>query len=112
MQFNKKLSNTKISRIIRNSFAVQGDVYKQTDLDRLFSEVTSKFGNIEVLFVNAAHAKLAPIADTTEAFFDEMINVNFKGAYFTLQKAIPYLNNNSSVIVTTSWLPTERRLQD
>ena len=33
-----------------------------------------------------------------------MINVNLKGAYFTLQKAIPFLNNNASVIITTSWL--------
>lgn len=93
-----------ITELGSNSFAVQGDVCKQTDLDGLFSEVASKFGNIDVLFVNAAQAKLAPMADTTEAFFDEMINVNFKGAYFTLQKAIPYLNNNASVIITTSWL--------
>src|SRR5205814_4463504 len=48
--------------------------------------------------------KLASIAYTTEAFFDEMINVNFKGAYFTLQKAIAHLSDHASVIITTSWL--------
>jgi NAD(P)-dependent dehydrogenase (short-subunit alcohol dehydrogenase family) len=93
-----------IKELGSSSFAVQGDVCKQTDLDRLFTETKNKFGQIDILFVNAAQAKLAPIADTTEAFFDEMINVNFKGAYFTLQKAIPHLNNNASVIFTTSWL--------
>ena len=87
-----------------NSFAVQGDVCKLSDLDKLFSETKSKFGGIDVLFVNAAQAKLAPIAETTEAFFEEMMNINFKGAYFSLQRAIPYLNNNASVIITTSWL--------
>jgi NAD(P)-dependent dehydrogenase (short-subunit alcohol dehydrogenase family) len=93
-----------ISELGTNSYAVQGDVCKLTDLDKLFSQTKSRFGVIDILFVNAAQAKLAPIADTTEAFFDEMININFKGAYFTLQRAIPHLNNNASVIITTSWL--------
>jgi NAD(P)-dependent dehydrogenase (short-subunit alcohol dehydrogenase family) len=92
-----------VSELGSMGFAVQGDVCKQTDLDKLFAETKNKFGAVDILFVNAAQAKLAPIVDT-EAFFDEMINVNFKGAYFTLQKAIPYLNNNASIIITTSWL--------
>jgi NAD(P)-dependent dehydrogenase (short-subunit alcohol dehydrogenase family) len=87
-----------------NCFAVQGDVSKTPDLDRLYAQTKLKFGGIDILFVNAAQAKLAPIADTTEAFFDEMIAINFKGAYFTLQRAIPFLNANASVIMTTSWL--------
>lgn len=87
-----------------NSYAIQGDVCKLTDLEKLFTETKTKFGAVDILFVNAAQAKLAPIADTTEVFFDEMMNVNFKGAYFTLQRAIPYLNENASVIITTSWL--------
>ena len=87
-----------------NSFAVQGDVTKLTDLDSLFAEATSKFGGIDILFVNVGQGKLAPIAETTEEFFDKMINVNFKGAYFSLQKAVAHLNTNASVIITTSWL--------
>jgi len=87
-----------------NSISVQGDVSKISDLDRLYSITKSKFGGIDILFVNAAQAKLAPIADTTEHLFDEMIGINFKGAYFTLQRAIPHLNNDASVIITTSWL--------
>ncbi|HET9429795.1 MAG TPA: SDR family oxidoreductase [Chitinophagaceae bacterium] len=88
----------------KSCLGVQGDVTKLADLDRLFLETKAKFGGIDVLFVNAAQAKLSPIADTTEAFFDEMMAINFKGAYYTLQKAIPYLNNGASVIFTTSWL--------
>ena len=87
-----------------NSISVQGDVSKVSDLDRLYSITISRFGGIDILFVNAAQAKLAAIADTTEDLFDEMIGINFKGAYFTLQRAIPHLNNNASVIITTSWL--------
>lgn len=100
----KQALDEAVSELGSNSFAVQGDVCKQTDLDKLFAETKSKFGSIDILFVNAAQSKLAPIADTSEAFFDEMINVNFKGAYFTLQKAIAHLNKNASIIITTSYL--------
>jgi NAD(P)-dependent dehydrogenase (short-subunit alcohol dehydrogenase family) len=89
-----------------DSYAVQGDVANLNDLAKLFSETNSKFGKIDVLVVNAAQAKLAPISDTSEKLFDEMVNINFKGGFFTLQQAIPFLNNNASVIVMTSWLNT------
>jgi NAD(P)-dependent dehydrogenase (short-subunit alcohol dehydrogenase family) len=86
-----------------NCFAVQGDVSNLADLDRLFAETKAKFGNIDVLHINAAMVKLSSIEATSEGFFNEMMNVNFKGAFFSLQKAIPFLNNNSSVIFTTSY---------
>jgi len=87
-----------------NCHAINGDVSQLIDLENLFHETESKYGGIDILFINAAQAKLASIADTSESFFDEMINVNLKGAYFTLQKSIPFLNDNASVIITTSWL--------
>ena len=87
-----------------NSHGVKGDVTVLADLDRLYSETKSKFGKIDALFINVGKGKLAPIADTDEAFFDDMIDVNFKGSYFSLQRAIAHLNDNASVIITTSWL--------
>jgi NAD(P)-dependent dehydrogenase (short-subunit alcohol dehydrogenase family) len=100
----KQALDQAVSELGTNCYAVQGDVCKLADLDKLFSETKSKFGTVDILFVNAGKAKLTSIADTTETFFDEMINVNFKGAYFTLQRAIPHLSHNASVIITTSWL--------
>ena len=93
-----------VKQLGSNSYAVQGDVTNQSDLDRLFSDTKSKFGGVDVLFINVGKGKLAPIEDTDEAFFDDMINVNFKGSYFTLQKGIKNLNPKASVIITTSWL--------
>jgi len=87
-----------------NSYGVQGDVTNHADLDRLFAETKSKFGGIDTLFINVGKGKLAPVADTDEAFFDDMMDVNFKGSYFTLQKAIKNLNPKASVVITTSWL--------
>jgi NAD(P)-dependent dehydrogenase (short-subunit alcohol dehydrogenase family) len=88
----------------KNSFAVRGDVSNLKDLETLFLETKSRFGKIDILLVNAAQAKLASIAETSEQFFNEMVDINFKGGFFTLQKAIPYLNDNASVVLITSWL--------
>ena len=55
-----------------------------------------------MLFVNAGVAKFAPLADTSEGAYDEMFDINIKGAYFTIQKAIPFLNDGASIILNTS----------
>ncbi len=86
------------------SYGIQGDVTNISDLEKLYTETKSKFGGIDIVFINVGQGKLAPIAETSETFFDEMINVNLKGAYFSLQKAIAHLNPNASIIITTSWL--------
>jgi len=82
--------------------AVQSDVAKLTDIDKLFAEVSQKLGKIDVLFVNAGVAKFAPLADTPESVFDEQFDINIKGAYFTIQKALPFLNDGASIILNTS----------
>jgi NAD(P)-dependent dehydrogenase (short-subunit alcohol dehydrogenase family) len=81
---------------------VTADVTHLPELANLFKTVHEKLGKIDVLFVNAGIAKLAPLADATEAHFDEVMDINFKGAYFTIQKALPYLNDNASVILNGS----------
>jgi NAD(P)-dependent dehydrogenase (short-subunit alcohol dehydrogenase family) len=101
---NQKQLNAAKQELGSNCYSIQGDVTNLTDLERLYSETKLQFGGIDVLFVNVGQGKLAPIAETSEALFDEMIHVNFKGAYFSLQKALAHLNQHASVIVTTSWL--------
>jgi NAD(P)-dependent dehydrogenase (short-subunit alcohol dehydrogenase family) len=82
--------------------AVQADVAKPGELDKLYAEVNKKLGKIDVLFVNAGIAKFAPLADTSEGLFDEQFDINVKGAYFTIQKALPLLNDGASIILNTS----------
>jgi NAD(P)-dependent dehydrogenase (short-subunit alcohol dehydrogenase family) len=72
------------------------------DIDKLVSEVVKQFGKIDILLINAGITKFAPIELMTEDIFDEMMNVNFKGAYFTLSKFIPVLNDNASVVLLSS----------
>jgi NAD(P)-dependent dehydrogenase (short-subunit alcohol dehydrogenase family) len=100
----KQALDQAVKELGANGIAIQGDVTKLEDLERLYAETNLKFGGIDILFINVGQGKLSPVADTTEALFDEMIAVNFKGAYFSLQKAIAHLNKNASVIITTSWL--------
>src|SRR5258706_7710422 len=82
--------------------AVQADVAKLKEVDKLYTEVSQKLGKIDVLFVNAGIVTFAAFAETTESAYDEQFDINMKGAYFTIQKALPYLNDGASIILNTS----------
>jgi len=99
---SQKTLDAAIASLGKGLLAVQSDVAKLADIDKLFAEVAKKFGKIDVLFVNAGVAKFAPFAATTEALFDEQFDINVKGAYFTIQKALPHLNDGASIILNTS----------
>jgi len=82
--------------------ALEADVSQLDELDKLYGEVSKKLGKIDVLFVNAGVAKFAPLVDTSEGTYDEQFGTNVKGAYFTIQKALPLLNDGASIILNTS----------
>ena len=82
--------------------AVHADVSRLADLDRLFARTQERFGSIDVLFVNAGIGKFAPVEQTTEALYDEIMDINFKGAFFTVQKALPLLKGGGAIIINTS----------
>jgi NAD(P)-dependent dehydrogenase (short-subunit alcohol dehydrogenase family) len=86
------------------SISVQGDVSQLEDLDRLYSEVDAKFGKVDVLVANAGIGEFLPLEAADEAHFSRVVDVNFKGAFFTVQKAVPYLNEGASVVLTSSAL--------
>lgn len=91
-----------ITKLGPNALAVQTDVGVMSDLDRLYEETTARFGNVDVVVVNAGIAVAATLEDTDEATFDEISKINFKGAYFTVQKASPHLNEGASIIFISS----------
>jgi NAD(P)-dependent dehydrogenase (short-subunit alcohol dehydrogenase family) len=99
---SKKTLDEAVKSIGNGVLAVQSDVAKLADLDKLYAEVSQKLGKIDVLFVNAGVAKFAPLADTPESMYDEMFDINIKGAYFTIQKALPFLKDGGSIILNTS----------
>ncbi len=85
-----------------NVLVVQVDVTKLSEIDQLMAQASETFGKLDILFVNAGIFKGAPLEEVDEAAFDEMLNANLKGAYFTVQKALPILNTPASIIFNGS----------
>ncbi len=71
-------------------------------IDQLAAKLASDYGKIDVLFLNAGVAWLAPIEAVDEAFFDRTFNTNVKGLYFTVQKLLPLFTSGGSIILNTS----------
>jgi len=86
----------------QNALAVQGDVRKLGDIERLLAQASQRFGNIDVLVANAGIAKFAPVGNLPEELYDELSDVLFKGVFFTVQKALPHLRDGASVILVGS----------
>src|SRR5260370_5343762 len=99
---SRKTRDEAVKAIGNGVVAVEGDVANLKDVDRLYAEVSQKLGKIDVLFVNAGVAKFVPFAETSESTYDEQFDINIKGAYFTIQKALPLLNDGASIILNTS----------
>ena len=81
---------------------VVADQSSLSDTDNLVEKVKTQFGKVDILFINAGVIALAPFEGLTEEQFDSNMNINFKGAFFTLQKFIPILNEGASVINLSS----------
>ncbi len=86
----------------KNVTTVVGDVSSLEDLDRLYGVVKEKHGHIDVLFANAGAGTIAPLAVATEAHFDQTFDVNVRGMFFTVQKALPLFKDGGSIILNSS----------
>jgi NAD(P)-dependent dehydrogenase (short-subunit alcohol dehydrogenase family) len=99
---NQKTLDEAVQTLGDGVLAVQADTAKLGETEKFLTKVVQKFGKIDVLFVNAGVAKFAPLTETAESLFDEQFDINIKGAYFTIQKAVPHLNDGASIILNTS----------
>ncbi len=91
-----------VKEIGRNITGVQGDVSDLGDLDRLFAQIKREKGKLDVVFANAGVAKYAPFGKVTEELYDSIFNINVKGLFFTVQKALPLLPDGASIILNAS----------
>src|SRR5207237_5613862 len=90
-------------QIVKHVTAVQGDVSQLADLDRLYATVKQQHGRIDVVFANAGvNREFASLGDISEARFDNTFNINVKGLLFTVQKALPLLQDGGSIILNAS----------
>src|SRR5215210_7389124 len=82
--------------------ALRSDASSLSDIDELFAAVRERYVRVDVLFVNAGVGKFAAVEETDEELFDQIMDINFKGAYFTVKKALPLLADGASVVLNTS----------
>jgi NAD(P)-dependent dehydrogenase (short-subunit alcohol dehydrogenase family) len=91
-----------VRQIGKNVTAVQGDVSRLADLDHLYATVKQQHGRLDIVFANAGIGEFAPLGEISEAHFDKLFNSNVKGLLFTVQKALPLLQDGGSIILTAS----------
>ncbi len=91
-----------VAQLGDNFVAINADVTNLADLERVFKEISEKFGKIDVVVANAGAGTVGTVADLGEADYDKAMNLNLKSVYFTVNKALPYMNDGSSIVLIGS----------
>ncbi len=99
---NQDALDAAIGELGDRAIGVRGDVANLQDLDQLYALVKQKFDRVDVLFANAGVAPLGPFETVTPEQFDDLFNINVRGLFFTVQKALPLLSEGASVILNAS----------
>ncbi len=86
------------------ALVIKSDAGSLDDIGRLVADVTAQFKSVDILFINAGIGKFAPIEAVDEALYDEVMSVNLKGPFFTMQKMLPVMNDGGSIILNASAL--------
>jgi NAD(P)-dependent dehydrogenase (short-subunit alcohol dehydrogenase family) len=99
---NQETLDSAVAQLGDNFIAINADVTNLADLERVFAATAEKFGKIDVIVANAGAGAAGTVATFDEAAFDKAIDLNLKSVYFTVQKALPYMNDGSSIILIGS----------
>jgi len=91
-----------VKAIGTNVSGVQGDVSQLADLDRLYETVSKAKRRIDIIFANAGVGEFVAFGAVTEEHFDKLFNINVRGTLFTVQRALPLLNDGGSIILNGS----------
>ena len=83
---------------------ILADSGKLADLTRLFAEIRQQKGKLDIVFANAGIYEQKPHAEVTEEFYDTCVDINMKGVFFTIQKALPLMDQNGSIILNGSFI--------
>lgn len=103
---DQKTIDSAIQEIGNEAIGIVGDVSTVSEIEAPYKKTAETFGKIDVLVINAGVFIPGTLADLTEEQFDKISDINFKGVFFSIQKALPYLNDGASVVVTSSSLAT------
>jgi NAD(P)-dependent dehydrogenase (short-subunit alcohol dehydrogenase family) len=93
-----------LSKLGNNAIGILADLSLASNVQTMVDRVKSDFGSLDILVANAGIVKPAPVNTVDEAHINEQFDINFKGVFFTVQKALPILNNPASIVLNTSCL--------
>lgn len=99
---NEKTTSEAITALGENAFGVNADAGNIQQVKTLGDQVKAISEKIDIIFINAGIGQFNTLDNMTEEMFDEIMDVNFKGAYFTLQQLLPLMSDGGSVIFNTS----------
>jgi NAD(P)-dependent dehydrogenase (short-subunit alcohol dehydrogenase family) len=101
---NEKAVNEAVQSLGKGAHGIVSDAGKMADIQLLHKKISAITATVDILFVNAGVGVFAPFADTTEDMFDTNIDINFKGAFFTVQKLLPLIPDGSSIVLNSTIL--------
>lgn len=85
-----------------NALAIPADISNLNNHDAVFSLIEKRYGTLDIVFANAGIILLSDFPGSTESDFDRQFDINVKGTFFTVQKALPLMSRGGSIILTTS----------
>lgn len=91
-----------VKEIGADVLAVQGDVTETADLEKLYETTLTHFGKIDIVVANSGVGERLHVADAHEDHFNYLVNTNYRGVYFTVKRALPYLNDGAAIILIAS----------
>jgi NAD(P)-dependent dehydrogenase (short-subunit alcohol dehydrogenase family) len=101
---NQERLQEALSKLGNNAIGVLADLSFVHNVQMTIDRVKRDFGSLDILVANAGITKPAPVNVVDEAHINEQFDINFKGVFFTVQKALPILNNPASIVLNTSCL--------
>lgn len=99
---NQKTLTSTVNQLGDDFIAINADVTSLGDLEKMFQNTSDKFGKIDILVANAGGGANGTVTDTSEADYDQLMDLNLKSVYFTVNKALPYMNDGGSIILIGS----------
>ena len=99
---NQETLDQAVAELGVDAVGVKADVSRNDELDQIFDKARECFGTLDVVLINAGVFSRASLSAVTEEYFDEVVSINFKGALFTAQKALPLMGAGGTLIFTTS----------
>ena len=99
---NQQSINEAVTLLGDNAYGVIVDSADINQIWTLGEKVKAIIPNIDIVFINAGIGKFSPADQMSESLFDEIMDINFKGAYFSLQQLLPLINDGGSIVLNTS----------